>query len=142
MENGFELKENKIELSNSFQNKSLIKSSNKNNDKKELLINKTSTNIDKNIDISNKNPSNKPKNNIILTNSKILSNSKGKTFTKYYFYKKLGNCFSFFGNNNGDPLFIIGPNWAFYVGFSFFISALYYFILIYFWNLVIFGPKW
>ena len=38
-------------------------------------------------------------------------------------------------------IFIIGPNWAFYVCFSFFISALYYFILIYFWNLVNFGPK-
>ena len=140
MENGFELKENIIELSNSFQNKSLIKSSNNNNDKKELLINKTSTNIDKNIDISNNNLSNKLNKDIISTNSKILSNSKNKTLTKYYFYKKLGNCFSFFGNKNGDPLFIIGPNWAFYVCFSFFISAFILYLYI-FGILLILGLK-
>ena len=30
---------------------------------------------------------------------------------KKYFYKKIGNCFTFFGDRKGDPLLILGPNW-------------------------------
>ena len=34
---------------------------------------------------------------------------------KSYFYKKIGNCFSFFGDIYGDPKIIIGPHWPLYV---------------------------
>lgn len=28
----------------------------------------------------------------------------------HFYYKRLGNCFAFFSNKNGDPLLIIGPH--------------------------------
>ena len=31
--------------------------------------------------------------------------------SKKYFFKKIGNCFTFFGDRKGDPLLILGPDW-------------------------------
>lgn len=128
MEIGTELSEDILEITNS-QDKSKKKTSiNENYDSKELL------NDSKNIKIDS------------LNNIKSLNKTKNKLShvnepSNYYFYKKLGNCFSFFGNKNGDPLFIIGPNWKLYIIFSLTMAGFYYFELIYFWNLVNFTPK-
>ena len=40
---------------------------------------------------------------------------------KSYFYKKLGNTYSFFGDIHGDPKLIIGPHWPLY----FFVTTLF-----------------
>ena len=54
--------------------------------------------------------------------------------SKQYFYKKIGNCFTFFGDRKGDPLIILGPNWI-----KFFLiliaTSLFYFYFSYIkWN--------
>ena len=91
-----------------------------------------------------KNPTNKTSNNnISFTPSgsdklRVLKNNKP---SKSYLYKKLGNTFSFFGNKNGDPLFIIGPNWRLYICFSLSSSLLYFFIFVTFWNFINITPK-
>ena len=60
--------------------------------------------------------------------------SKNSESSKYYFYKKLGNTFSFFGNKYGDPLIIIGPEWYMYIIFNVLLAGLYSFIYIHFGN--------
>lgn len=35
--------------------------------------------------------------------------------SKKYFYKKIGNCFTFFGDRKGDPLLILGPGWIIFL---------------------------
>ena len=46
--------------------------------------------------------------------------------SKKYFSKKIGNCYSFFGNNRGDPLFIIGPDWIRFLLILIIVSIVYY----------------
>lgn len=53
---------------------------------------------------------------------------------KTYFYKRIGNTFSFFGNKNGDPLIIIGPHWPLYIVVIILLSFLNFGFLKYFWN--------
>ena len=48
-----------------------------------------------------------------------------------YFYKKLGNTYSFFGDVYGNPRIIIGPHWHLYAIVLFFFSF-FYFVIIYF----------
>ena len=38
--------------------------------------------------------------------------------TQNFCYKKLGNTFAFFGDRDGNPLFIVGPHWPMYFCFS------------------------
>lgn len=80
-------------------------------------------------------------NKLTESNYDKLLNSNNNESPKYYFYKKLGNSFSFFGNRNGDPLFIIGPNWRLYICFSISVSGLYIFLLGTFWNFINLTPK-
>ena len=42
---------------------------------------------------------------------------------KSYFFKKLGNTYSFFGDIYGDPKLIIGPHWPLYLFVTSFFSA-------------------
>ena len=45
------------------------------------------------------------------------SNKKIGTLNKrkpYYFYRKLGNTITFFGDKNASPLIVIGPHWPMY----------------------------
>lgn len=49
-----------------------------------------------------------------------------------YFYRKLGNCYSFFANNNGDPTIIIGPQWPMYFILTFIINGIVWSFIIYF----------
>ena len=45
-------------------------------------------------------------------NSKIRFLNKKTT---YYFYAKLGNTFTFFGDKYGSPLIVLGPQWYMYI---------------------------
>jgi hypothetical protein len=58
-----------------------------------------------------------------------------------YFYRKKGNTYQFFGNSNGDPFIIIGPQWFMIIGLTFFISFIFYGIQFYFWLLIPFYIK-
>ena len=51
-----------------------------------------------------------------------------------YFYHKLGNCHAFFGNKNGDPFFIIGPQWPMFIALTVILNGIIYFLLIKFWR--------
>ena len=62
---------------------------------------------------------------VIKTNN-IISNS--------FFYHKLGNCHAFFGNKNGDPFFIIGPQWPMFIALTGILNGIIYFLLIKFWR--------
>ena len=58
-----------------------------------------------------------------------------------YFYRKKGNTYQFFGNSNGDPLIIIGPQWFMIIGLTLFISIIFYGIQFYFWLVIPFFIK-
>ena len=53
-------------------------------------------------------------------NKKIKENNSNKKIgtlnrrKPYYFYKKLGKTYTFFGDKNGSPLIVIGPHWPLY----------------------------
>ena len=51
-----------------------------------------------------------------------------------FFYHKLGNCHAFFGNKNGDPIFIIGPQWPMFIALTLILNGIIYFLLIRFWS--------
>ena len=87
--------------------------------------------------------SNNNKNNneiSISTNNEIknISNDTIKgTLTNlkpYYFYAKLGNTYTFFGDKDGSPLIVIGPHWNMYVCFCSIMSLIYIFFLVHYWN--------
>ena len=69
-----------------------------------------------------------------------------------YFYMRLGNTFTFFGDKDGSPLIVIGPHWPMYICFSSFISCGFACFFYYFWNnlylslklvgIVIFATYW
>ena len=46
--------------------------------------------------------------------------------SKKYFSKKIGNCFTFFGDRRGDPLFIIGPDWIRFLLILVIVTIMYY----------------
>ena len=45
-----------------------------------------------------------------------------KNKTDKFFYKKVGKCYFFFGNEDGNPLFIIGPQWYMFFVLSFLVN--------------------
>ena len=51
-----------------------------------------------------------------------------------FFYRKKGNTHQFFGNSNGDPLIIIGPQWFFIICLTSFISFLFIIAIRGLWN--------
>lgn len=51
-----------------------------------------------------------------------------------FLYHKLGNCHAFFGNESGDPLFIIGPQWPMFIALTAIVNLIIYFLLIKFWS--------
>ena len=46
-----------------------------------------------------------------LVDSEDLTGPISIEASKQFYCKRIGNCFCFFGNRKGDPIFIIGPNW-------------------------------
>ena len=120
MEFGTELSSN----INEFQINSPNSDNKSYNKIKEPLIN---SNNDTQIEITSKEEK--------LNNTKI-KNTTQNSVSNYYFFKILGKSFSFFGNKHGDPLIIIGPNWAIFIFFSMFISFLFYLTFIVFWEYI------
>ena len=66
--------------------------------------------------------------------NKIVFPKSNNVINNFYIYHKLGNCHAFFGNNKGDPLFIIGPQWPMFIGLTALINIVIYFLLIKFWS--------
>ena len=64
----------------------------------------------------------------------IVFSKTNNVINNFYIYHKLGNCHAFFGNNKGDPLFIIGPQWPMFIGLTALINIVIYFLLIKFWS--------
>ena len=72
-----------------------------------------------------------------ITNFDINSIEQTKTnnnITKSYFYHKLGNCHAFFGNNNGDPKIVIGPQWPMFIALTLLVNVIIWFFIIRFWS--------
>lgn len=51
-----------------------------------------------------------------------------------YFFMKIGNTYTFFGDKDGSPLIVIGPHWPMYICFCSFVFIGYMFFFYYFWN--------
>ena len=51
-------------------------------------------------------------NNVIIINGKsyTVNSDQNRPITHKYFYSKLGNSFSFFGDEKGNPSIILGPH--------------------------------
>lgn len=74
--------------------------------------------------------SNKSKNNNYPVNSdQLLPISIDQK--QNYFYKKLGNTYSFFGDVYGNPRIIIGPHWHLFLLVTSFFSFLFFIIIIF-----------
>lgn len=56
--------------------------------------------------------------------------------SKNYFFRKLGNSFSFLGNSKADPILIIGPEWKKFLVILILISFIYLFFSCQYWNLM------
>lgn len=54
--------------------------------------------------------------------------------SKKYFYKKIGNCYTFFGNRKGDPLLIVGPDWIKFILILSTVSILFFLFSNIKWN--------
>ena len=52
---------------------------------------------------------------------------------KSYFYHKVGNCYAFLGNNEGDPKIIIGPQWPMFVALTLLVNIIVWFFIIRYW---------
>ena len=52
-----------------------------------------------------------------------------------YFYKRIGKVYTFFGNKNGDPFFIIGPQWPMYIFLTGLVFAVIVTFLYCFWDI-------
>ena len=72
--------------------------------------------------------------NIIIINGKSYSvnSDQIRPITHKYIYSKLGNTHTFFADERGNPLIIIGPHWPFSVGVILGFSILFFSIRIYF----------
>ena len=73
------------------------------------------------------------KEDVITTSSDFYTINPISIENQSYYYKKLRNTFSFFGNKNGDPIIIIGPHWPMYICFCSFVSIGMMFFFSYFW---------
>ena len=71
-------------------------------------------------------------------NDKIKNNSTQKIGAlnrnlSNYFYMKLGNTYTFFGDKDGSPLIVIGPDYLKYMGLCSFVSLIFIGFLYKFW---------
>ena len=58
-----------------------------------------------------------------------------------FFYLKIGHTYSFFGDRNGDPLIMLGPNYILFIGFLSFISIIFICFFYTFWSHLLFIYK-
>ena len=74
------------------------------------------------------------KEDVITSSSDFYSINPISIENQSYYYKRLGNTFSFFGDKNGDPLIIIGPHWPMYLCFCSCVSIGMILFFHYFWK--------
>ena len=114
---------------NNIQNESKLSKSTKNAEKYKKIStdeeNQDETQIDS-ITIE--------KEDVITSSSDFYSINPISIENQSYYYKRLGNTFSFFGDKNGDPLIIIGPHWPMYLCFCSFVSLGMISFFYYFWK--------
>ena len=73
------------------------------------------------------------KRNVIVADEYMIE-SRTNDYRGSYLYHKLGNCYSFFADKNGDPLVIIGPQWFMFLGLTFLVNSLVLFVILYFYE--------
>ena len=73
-------------------------------------------------------------NNVIIINGKsyTVNSDQNRPITHKYFYSKLGNTHTFFADEKGNPLIVIGPHWPLPVGVIITFTIIYFGIIIYF----------
>lgn len=88
------------------------------------------------IDISE--TSSKIINNTIIINGKTYSvnSDQNRPITHKYFYSKLGNTHTFFGDDKGNPLIIIGPHWPLFVLVNLGSTIFFFVVIIIFWKFI------
>ena len=82
----------------------------------------------------NENNNSKCNNNPIIINGSIYSvnSDQIRPIIHKYFYSKLGNTHTFFADEKGNPLIVIGPHWPLPVGVIITFTIIYFGIIIYF----------
>ena len=124
------------------------------NDSTQISYTKISTNEDSYLDINDTKLDSKNNNDIYNYDENIYSDNKdNNNFNKHqsggilnqklskYFYKRIGNTYTFFGDKDGSPLIVIGPHWPMYICFCSFISIGYLCFFYYFWSNISFFLK-
>ena len=118
------------------------------NDKVQIKVNDLPKKINGELSVLKQN--NEDENEIISQNEEMIKKQRQITnfdnntteeqiktntvINKKFFYHKLGNCHAFFGNKDGDPLFIIGPQWPMFIALTLLINIVIWFFVIRFWN--------
>ena len=69
-------------------------------------------------------------NNNNITNNELgtiysVNSDQIRPILHKYSYSKLGNCYTFFSDDLGNPLFIIGPHWPLFLTVLIFVSTFY-----------------
>ena len=76
-------------------------------------------------------------NTIIINGTKYSVNSdQNRPITHKYFYSKLGNTHTFFGDDKGNPLIIIGPHWPLFVLVNLGSTIFFFVVIIIFWKFI------
>jgi len=115
------------------------------NDSNKVKYSEINTNEDSYIDIKEDkiHPDTEHQN---ITNKEIVhhnDNNEGNLYKKegilnkkigYYCFRKLGHTYTFFGNKNGSPLIVLGPNFCWYISLIIIVTIVLYLFLWYFWN--------
>lgn len=120
------------------------------NDKVKIKVNDLQKKINGEMSIL-KQSSNEDENEIISQNEEMIRKQRQITTTldnninedqpkrnnilnKKYCHHKVGNCNAFFGNEKGDPLFIIGPQWPMFIALTLLVNVSIWFFIIKFWD--------
>ena len=118
-----------------------IKSNNSNNENNEIKNSHEKPESNENIQLVSNNNKLNDDNNLTISSNEDIQNStsvsnKGNlaSLNSYYFYRKIGNTYTFFGDKDGSPLIVIGPHWSMYASFCSIMSIVYTFFLIHYWN--------
>ena len=122
---------------------------NLNNENNETKITQEKPESNENIHLVSKNNKNNIENGtdneIQISQNEVTQNytdnyNKGLlTLQKpYYFYLRLGNTYTFFGDKDGSPYIVIGPHWSMYMCLCPIMTIFYTFFIIHYWNYISF----
>jgi hypothetical protein len=105
---------------------------------------KTKYTKQKNIKSNNNNSkTNESELDLPITKETIISSSFDSEFninpiniekSQSYYYKKIGKTYTFFGDKDGNPLLIIGPQYPLFIFFMILLSFFYFGVLSFFWK--------